>query len=70
MSEEDEAHPIEASPVRPVMTGHRVLEMDVLGWIIFIALAIVLLPLLPIIILLVLLMRLLGLGERRTLSWR
>lgn len=67
--EEDEAHPIEGSPERPSMTGQRILEMDAIGWGIFIALLIVLLPLLPIIVLLLVLGRLLGLGEGRTVSW-
>ncbi len=71
MSEEESeaAHPIEASQIRPSMGGHRVLEMDVLGWIIFLALLLVLLPVLPFLVVVVVLMRLLGLGERRTVSW-
>lgn len=61
--------PIEGSLIRPAMTGHRVLEMDAIGWLIFIPLLLILIPLLPILIPLAILMRLLGRGERRT-GWR
>lgn len=67
--DEDDPGPIEGSPVRPPMTGHRVLEMDAIGWAIFIALLVIMIPLLPLIALLIVITRLLGWGRGRTVSW-
>ena len=64
-----EEAPIEGSPVRPVMGGHRVLEMDALGWLIFLGLLIILIPLLPALLVLVIFLRLFGWSDRRLFSW-
>lgn len=61
-----------AAPSRkiPSMSGRRDLEMDVIGWIIFIGMVILLIPLIPFVVLLVIVSKLLGLGRERGLSWQ
>lgn len=51
------------------ITGRRDLEMDTIGWMIFLILIVVILPLLPFILLLAAVTRLLGFGRPRAVSW-
>ena len=75
MSESAEAEPEDepaaaARVATPTMVGRRVLEMDVIGWIIFVGVIVIMIPLLPLLALIVIVMRLLGYPGDRRLAWR
>ncbi len=54
---------------RPTMRGRQDFEMDVIGWVLFLTLAVLLIPLLPALLLGIALGKLLGIGRRGRLSW-
>ena len=54
----------------PTMRGRRDFEMDVLGWLLFIVLLVLMIPLLPAIVLGIALTKLLGMSGDQHLSWR
>ena len=54
---------------RPTMGGQPNLEMNVIGWIVFIGMIILLIPLLPAFLLAVILAKLFGYSGDRELSW-
>ena len=55
---------------RPTMQGRPDMEMNVIGWGVFVGTLLVLIPLLPGFFLVWLVYRILGLGGDRRLSWR
>lgn len=67
-AEEPEDRAVSRQP-RFTITGRRDLEMDTIGWLIFLILIVILLPLLPFLLLLAALTRLLGFGRPRAVSW-
>lgn len=70
MSDDDEtAIAVDWRDHVPTMQGRRDLEMNVIGWLLFIGLLIVMIPLLPAIILAVAIAKLLGYTGDRQLSW-
>lgn len=66
---DEDSMPIGGSQKRPSMTGDRLFEMDVIGWLIFVLLLIVIIPLLPILVVIVALSRVVGWEPRRPVSW-
>ena len=70
-AEEDTEEPAAAARVaHPSMSGTRVLEMDVIGWIIFLGVVILMIPLLPLLVLIIIVLRILGYPGDRRLAWR
>lgn len=66
----DDEHAADARVATPSMVGQRVLEMDVIGWIIFVGVIVVMIPLLPLLALIAIVLRLLGYRGHRRLAWR
>lgn len=56
-------------PSHFTITGRRDIEMDAIGWVIFLLLLVLVLPLLPFLAVLVALTRLAGWGRPRAVSW-
>ena len=56
-------------PSHFTITGRRDLEMDAIGWLIFLIMIVLLIPLVPILLVLAAISKLLGFGRPRAVSW-
>ena len=67
--DDEAADTVTYRPSRRTITGRRDLEMDAIGWLMFLIMLVLVIPLLPIIALLALIGKLLGFGRPRAISW-